>query len=216
MLSSAGMLQACSAKRKVGRPRGFTLVELLVSISIFSVISGFVLVNFRAGVRKDELRLAADRTTSVAHEALARATAGTGVDVCIVNTVSTVVPQGTTGCTNGGILTRQMPPGWGILFGIGMPDGITLFADLNNNQLFDLGEAYSTEPFSASSFVQAAAATPAGQQTVVVFSLPNPDIHINADASQTEASLSLTHTVDGGQRTIHINRISRRVTTTVP
>ena len=197
-------------------PRGFTLVELLISMSIFSVISGFVLVNFRAGARKDELRLAADQVTTVVRDALARATAGARVDVCVANAVAVVVPQGTSSCTNGGVLVQQIPPGWGVRFGIGSPNDMSLFADLNNNQLFDAGETYTTEVFSLSGFVQAAAATPSGQETVVVFSLPNPDVHINADPSQIEATLSLRHTVDSGQRTIRINRVSRRVTIIVP
>jgi prepilin-type N-terminal cleavage/methylation domain-containing protein len=208
------MWQVCSANPK--KRQGFTLVELLISMSIFSVISGFVLVNFRAGSRKDELRLAADQVTVIVRDALARATAGARVGVCVANAVAVVVPPGTALCTNGGVLVEQVPPGWGVRFGIGTPNDIGLFADLNNNQLFDSGESYTTEAFSESGFVQAAAATPNGQETVVVFSLPNPDVHINADPMQTDATLSLTHVVDGGSRTIHINRVSRRVTVTTP
>ncbi|MBP9749015.1 hypothetical protein KBD18_02295, partial [Patescibacteria group bacterium] len=129
-------------------------------MSIFSVISGFVLVNFRAGARKDELRLATDHVMTVVRDALARATAGASTAVCVANAISTVVPPGSTGCTNGGVLVKLIPPGWGVSFGVGTPNDITLFADLNNNQLFDAGEVYSTEAFSASGFVQAAAATP--------------------------------------------------------
>lgn len=210
------MWGVCSAKAARVAPRGFTLIELLISMGIFSVISGFVLVNFRSGSRKDELRLAADQVSAILRDVVARATAGTSVAVCVANATATVLPQGATTCANGGVLVTQVPPGWGVAFGVGTPSALTLFADINNNLQVDAGEVYSVERFSASGLVAASAATPNGTQTAVVATLPNPDITIAGNPAETEATLSLTHTVDGGSRTVHFNRVSRRITVTEP
>lgn len=57
---------------------GFTLIELLVSISIFVMISGLMIANFRSGNNNEELRKSAELVASRMREAQTRSLAGVG------------------------------------------------------------------------------------------------------------------------------------------
>ena len=58
--------------------KGFTLIELLVSLSIFMLISGLMLANFRAGDHSNELQKSAEVLQSRIREAQTRAISGVG------------------------------------------------------------------------------------------------------------------------------------------
>ncbi len=194
---------------------GFTLLELIVSMSIFTVITGFVLINFRAGQRSDEIRFAADGAASVIRDALSRATAGATVEACVSGSVVTGICG--SGAVCGGVCSTRVPKGWGVAFGTAAPnDGITLFVDLDGNKLYDANETVLVEPYSSSGFVTATAASPTPLRTTVLFVPPLPDALVDGAAAATEATLTLTHGAGGAVRTVHFNRVSRLVTVTNP
>lgn len=56
--------------------RGFSIMELLVATAIFLIITGFVIANFRAGQRHDELELASRALASSLRQAQSMALAG--------------------------------------------------------------------------------------------------------------------------------------------
>ncbi len=57
---------------------GFTFIELMVSISIFMLISGMMLANFRAGDNSSELTRSAELLVSKLRESQTRALSGVG------------------------------------------------------------------------------------------------------------------------------------------
>ncbi|MDD5043128.1 MAG: prepilin-type N-terminal cleavage/methylation domain-containing protein [Patescibacteria group bacterium] len=65
---------------------GFTLVELLVSITIFALMTMFVVVNFRAGQKQDFLNLGAEEISNNLKKAQTAAVAG--------ELIEGVVPKG--------------------------------------------------------------------------------------------------------------------------
>ncbi|MEK7497129.1 MAG: prepilin-type N-terminal cleavage/methylation domain-containing protein [Patescibacteria group bacterium] len=69
---------------------GFTLLELTISIGIFMMIGGMVMVNFRAGQYSDELQAGAKAVENAVREAQAAAIGGQ--EVC--NTVPKSAPLG--------------------------------------------------------------------------------------------------------------------------
>jgi prepilin-type N-terminal cleavage/methylation domain-containing protein len=90
---------------------GFTMVELLISIAIFIMITGLVIVNFRAGQYRDELTGAAGLVQATLREMQTAANSGT------------VTP---TPCP--GVTTPQVPPsGYGVYFAT--PSTMIEFAD---------------------------------------------------------------------------------------
>lgn len=58
--------------------KGFTLIELVVSLSIFMLITGLMLANFRAGDNSNELQKSAELLASRIREAQTRALSGVG------------------------------------------------------------------------------------------------------------------------------------------
>lgn len=58
--------------------RGFTFIELVISVSIFAVITGLMFANLGAGNRSEELRRSADLVASRLREAQTRSLTGYG------------------------------------------------------------------------------------------------------------------------------------------
>ena len=62
--------------------RGFTLVEMLISLAIFAVVTAMAVANFRAGAQGDELRVSARIIASTVRRAQTQAVAGSSVFFC--------------------------------------------------------------------------------------------------------------------------------------
>lgn len=196
---------------------GFTLIELMVSMSIFAVITGFVLVNFRQGSRTDEVRFAAQTAASVIRDAMTRGTAGATALACVAGGAVNGVCTGEPPACAGGVCVSTVPKGWGVAFGTDAPeDSIVLFADVNGNKTYDAGEEVATERYSASGFVTVTAASPIATRSTILFVPPVPDVLVNGGTAADEAVFTLTHGAGGGARTVRFNRISRRIEITNP
>ncbi len=186
----------------------------MVSMSIFAVITGFVLVNFRLGSRQDELRLGAENAATVIRDAVARAAAGTKVDLCVA-AVTTIKPENEA-CPPGSVLNPQVPEGWGVVFGTADPGHIRLFADINGDHAASSNEIVSIENFSQSGLVQITNAAPAAAETSIVAVPGTMVFYVNNNSGVTDASLTLEHKGGGGQRTVRFNSIAARVEVTSP
>ncbi len=94
---------------------GFTIVDLLVSISIFVIITAVTLSNFSRGRQRDDLEQGSLIVVSVLQQAQAYALAG--------QTVGGVVPTG----------------GYGLHFDLTQSGQFIFFADLDDDSLYSSG-----------------------------------------------------------------------------
>ena len=99
--------------------RGYTLVEVIVSIAVFSILMGVTITAFRGVGAKDRIKAANSQVLSLMRQTRNAAFNG------IVDS-SGSYPAG----------------GYGLYFDVtAVPNQITLFADRNNNRYFDASEA---------------------------------------------------------------------------
>ncbi len=186
--------------------RGFTLAELLVSMSIFAVLTAVVMVNFRVGERGDELRLGAARLAALIRDAEARASSGVTACVCLTGGPGGPLCGAGRSCSGGGTATDVVPDGgYGVHIGLGDPEAV-LFADLDASRTYTVGEELERERLSPSAGVRAQAS--GGD---VVFVPPRPEVWINGTQAPTEFSVTLEQLLSGARRALRYNRISRRI-----
>ena len=115
--------------RSVG---GFSIVELIVSVSVIAIISTLLIANFRVGKDRDELRGAANVLAAVLQQAQAYALAGrTASD----SAHGTLVPPG----------------GYGVY--ISVPANQIMFFGDDGDHLFDSTKDYAIEAIPLSSRV---------------------------------------------------------------
>ena len=104
-------------KRIIGNRKAFTMVELLVSISIIVIITSLFLANYREGNKKNEINIAAHNLTSDIRRAQ--------------NNSLGLIKY--AGAVPGG--------GWGISIDMNSDNtSYKIFADINENKRFDTGE----------------------------------------------------------------------------
>ena len=166
--------------------RGFTIIELLVSLGIFVIITTMVVANFRAGSRSDELKIAADALSSDLRRAQNMALAG--------QEVNGVTPTG----------------GYGVYFDLGEPGHYIIFADANDNQKYDVGEDLSDGKIVLARDVRITGIQPLVTSSVV-FKPPKPTIYINGDAAESILAVTIKHSLSGKEKKVVINRVSGRI-----
>jgi prepilin-type N-terminal cleavage/methylation domain-containing protein len=101
---------------------GFTLIEVLVSLTIIMLMTTLFLSNYNSGIRSNNLSLGAQQLVSDIRSAQDKAIASTPYN-------GTTFPAG----------------GWGIYFSTSTPSQYILFADSNGNKVYDAGEADPTK-----------------------------------------------------------------------
>lgn len=195
--------------------RGFTIIDMLVSLTIFGVVTGFLMANFRSGRTADELRIGAQSIGSSFREVQTMAITGKTLPVCRGGSsnlkvctigVSTTCPSGTC--------AYEVPRGYGLRLST-LTTGaslLTLFADTNGNRAFDAGEAMNTKPLSTTTRVFVKTLTPVGSNVLdVVFEPPKPTVYFNASTATTLATVQVQHSTSGATRSVTINRVSGQV-----
>jgi prepilin-type N-terminal cleavage/methylation domain-containing protein len=186
---------------------GFTLIELIISMSIFTVITSFVLVNYRAGARADELRLSADAAATAIREAISLGAASTLANVCVDQQgAKTIQPEGGN-CPVGSTLVPQVPNGWGVTFGAQDPGKITVFADLDDNHLMSQNEVVREDKYSQSGMVEATSPPKA----TIVLATPSQETYVDGARSLNEVSLTLTHQATNDSRAVTYNPLSGKI-----
>lgn len=175
--------------------KGFTIIELLVSIGIFIVVTTMVVANFRAGSRSDELKISAETLVSNLRRAQNMALAG----------------QLTDGVTP--------PGGYGVYFKLADVNRYIIFADSNGNLIYDDGEALGDGtiilPLNViiEKIKKSSGPVLSGE---VVFKPPKPTIYIcktGVIPCETEDALFVTlkHTLSNKTQQVSVSRISGRI-----
>lgn len=187
-------------------PRGFTLAELLVSMSIFAVLTAVVMVNFRVGERGDELRFGASRLAALIRDAETRASSGVTACACLSGGPSGPLCGAGRSCPGGGTPADIVPEGgYGVHIGLGDAAAV-LYADVDASRTLTAGEEIEREQLSPSAGVRVQAS--GGD---ITFSPPRPEVWINGTQTPTEFTVTLEQLLSGMRRAVRYNRISRRI-----
>lgn len=191
-------------------PSGFTVIELLVSLGIFAVISAVVMVNFNAGSRSTDLRLAGESVISYVRDVESRAVNGALACLCGVIDPETASVCVANACPGGAPTAEHMPlGGWGIHVETGQAQ-IRVFADVNGNFRMENDEVVSEEAlsFSGGVIVQSVSCS---SPLDIVFTPPNGTARLNAVESTAACTIVLEQRLNGDRRTVEFDPFSRRI-----
>lgn len=210
-----GAMAVRAPKYPAGRT-GFTLLEMIISLGIFAVITGFVVANYRGGRLGDELNVAQQLTAVAVRRAQTAAVSGTSVPWCVggTNDKHVCLSGQDSECPNGGACVGDIPRGYGVRFStVGNDAGFAIgFADIDGNGILGTGEETRRDKLAPSPSVAVTAVTPAsGGVLDVVFSPPRPTITFNDTAADVIASITVTHSLIGKSRTVTANKVSGQV-----
>lgn len=168
---------------------GFSLIELLVSISIIALISVVFMVNYHSTNKRSELNVAKQKLAS---------------DIRLAQNYS----LGSK--TYDGVNTPS--GGWGVHFVtdasdyIIFADGGVVIADPNGNHVYDVGEDIETKTLPAG--VTISSLSPADTFDIVFFP-PNPDIYIYGrdvfDLQAAEATIDIKENINNSTATVTVN-----------
>lgn len=191
--------------------KGFTLMELMVSISIFGVISGVVIANLHDGTLRGEVALGASTLVEAIREANSRTASGEVVSICSLGADGgRVCPA--SGCAPGGTCVEVLPlGGFGIFLDQNNQTEYTLFADINNNFAYDAGENIRRGKFIVSGNVRINSFTPIGSSLNITFRPPKPKGYINGGTIDSFADIILGSRLIGDTRAVHFERVSGAV-----
>ncbi len=214
---------------------GFTLTELLISISILSLLTIIIMANFQHGRRVQELRRAGTELSQNFRLAQSYTIGGNSVNFCDVNSDDDAyhpcINDAACDAGNGECINSVPPGGYGIH--LGSPSSYKLFGDTVDDNIYDTDQTdylvldkYYTD--QGISFVQyklgdeAAVVPSASEYLDIVFEPPVGTItfyHNGIEATDTSTGqlinvariLVASSFVDEQCRTITINRVSGQV-----
>ncbi len=194
------------------RRLGFTVMELLVALGIFAVISSIVMVNFNAGNRSSELRLGADLLASFIRDAEGRTASGSTACACVTGgDVSTAqaCSTGPVACPSG-VETPVLPlGGWGLHAEQGGKT-VTVFADYNNDHRMNAGEAVRSEQLSPSGGVVVRTLA-CGNPWDLSFVPPFGTVWSNGSTANAGCAVTLEQTLSGARRAVEYFPVSGRI-----
>jgi len=198
------------------RTHGFSLIEVLVSITIFALIMAAVISNFRGGEWKNQLSLAAQNVASELRKTQTMTTAGQPTYVCKVGgVVSGNCEDDRAGCA--GDCVEQVPAGGYGLALVEDSETILLFANIDASDEYD----------PADELVRDLRVSPTGRVKVdqidvggiapslqIIFHPPSGEISFGGPdvfGNPPEAHIWVSHLSSNETREIVINRISGRI-----
>ena len=195
-----------------GLVRGFTLIEVLISITIFAIIMVMVISNLRSGQFSSQLNLAAQNLVSELRQKQTMTLSGQFTKIC---------DDGSGNCEdNPGLCPEHCVEhfplgGYGLVF---VPDAEKLIFFANNNE-----EA----PYEETEKVREVPISPTGQVKIkeintqtesvshleIIFAPPQAEISFSGDIvpGRDIVTITLEHLGSAEQKSITINKISGRI-----
>ena len=198
---------------RCSRSDGFTLVELLVSISIIGVITGMMMANFRGGQQSAEVRLAADILVGQIRSVQTSALTGRLVSVCSggAQALDVCEPKDPPVTCSGGACQKRVPNGYGIRFASQTPTTYRLFYDTDDDKRYDEGEELSDQPYVSTGAARFETSD-GGDPLDLVFTPPFGKIYVNGSASgPTAVSLTIGHQFGTMSRHVTVYRLSGKI-----
>ncbi len=200
--------------------RGFTLVEMLISLGIFAVITGFVMANFRVGSQGDELRLAQQLVASELRRAQTMAIAGQTVNYCAAGVrVGQFCTSGNSAECGGpdGNCVRSAPPGgYGVHFTT-LETGnrqMILFADVDagRDHRYEPGEEIRTTSVSPGTYVSVYLLEPSDAGGLDVAFTPGDGLPLfNNAADPPVAKITVRHKSTEAAKEVTVNAVSGQI-----
>lgn len=204
--------------------RGFTLVEMLVTISILSIMTTMAIVNFRVSEYSDELRYAAVNLAAEIRRAQNFSLIGRPLEYCRhadeLNGQFCSASDG-SGCGDGQCVLDTPHGGYGIRISRG--DGnrtALLFADTDSadrdghfDHVYQSFEQVRRFDFVTGRNVTVTGFDPDDSSDFldISFMAPRPIAWFNGRDDLSVATVTLTHAKTGQTRTVKVNGISGQV-----
>lgn len=167
---------------------GFTMIDLLIWLAIFGVLTGSMIANFRAGGRNDNVRSGAELLSSTLRSAQSKTLSGALAP-------NSDFPDG----------------GWGVHFDSASPGEMIVFADgsIPSNYIYNAGEE-AEAPIALPGGAQFSWAE---QFPVldVVFSPPDGKIYFNGQDALGKMTLTISQSGAGIQKQVEIFRLSGQI-----
>ncbi|MFH1428476.1 MAG: prepilin-type N-terminal cleavage/methylation domain-containing protein [Candidatus Margulisiibacteriota bacterium] len=161
---------------------GFTLIELLVSVAIITIMSGLFMVNYHGTNKRSELNIVKQKLAS---------------DIRLAQNYS----LGSK--TYDGVTTPS--GGWGIHFDLTDPTHYIIFADLNENMVYDGSDIPETKTLPAGVTIDSLSVSGFSETAVdIVFLPPNPITYINTINNAT-ADIVLKENVNNSTAMVSVN-----------
>ena len=197
---------------------GFTLVEMLVSLAIFGVISGFVMANLRVGGQGDELRLSSQLVASAIRRIQTMAVAGQTVYFCRKSGEITGSKLCSTGkdteCLEGSCVKETPPGGYGLHLSsaAGSERTMITFADLDRDHGYDAGEEFRRDSVSSGTLVGVSTLQPVTEGKLDIVFAPNAmAVYFNQSTEMAIATITLRHSHTGAAKRVIINSLSGQI-----
>lgn len=165
---------------------GFTLIEMMIIVGIFVIVSAMVLVNFRQGEHSSAFLLATEEVAS---------------------NIRKTQTQTLTGSTEQEITASG---GFGAYFDLTQPDRYVIFRD-NGNQVYETANDVIIETMILPLNISIASLS--NNPLTIVFKPPKPAVYLNGGLIDNSADIYLTsQRINDKQGHININRITGRIT----
>ena len=196
------------------------MIEMLISLGIFAIVTGFVMANFRTGSQSDELRISAQLVANGIRRVQTSAMAGQTVKFCRDSSTGAdgliCSNGGDADCPAGSSCVNDVPSGgYGIHFEATEEGKHTMvsFIDTDGDRLFDPQEEYRREGVSPDIFVSVSGLTPSapGPALDIVFVPPKPSVFFNAASDEAQAVITLQHRSTLNTKDVTINAVSGQV-----
>jgi len=195
---------------------GFTLIEMLISLGIFGVITGFVMANFRVGSQGDELRASSLLVAGVIRRAQTAALTGETTRFCRDESGNDgQVCDDDADCAAGTCINDAPRGGYGVHFET-TETGKRLmigFVDTNGNGVYDATERFRSDNVSANIYVSVVALEPVTESSSldILFVPPRPQVKFNNSTGEPMATITLQHRSTNRTKIVTVNSISGQI-----
>jgi len=181
------------------RSSGFTIIELLVSISIFTILTGVILAKYNTYNTNAPFANASEDVVLALRQAQVYGAGGKG---------------NTAVCTGGTAFECT----YGVYFSTSalLKNGITIFVDTNNDRMFTSGTDTTLERIAWGSAISVSSIScpgpvgTCGSAVTATFRRPDPLAFIaevaNPANSYDSASVTLTHSISGRTTNVTISK----------